>query len=103
MIKKLLEGHECEEAQDGLIAVQKVKDVIDSNIHYDAIFMDFVMPNMNGPDATRAIRKLGYTGPILGVTGNSVEADKNIFKDAGATVVLIKPFKMAMLSGIIDL
>ena len=70
---------------------------------YDVIFTDFMMPKMNGPDATRAIRALGYTGPIIGVTGNAHEEDKDIFINAGATGVIIKPLKMAKLLEVVDL
>ena len=37
---------------------------------FDAILMDFIMPNMDGPTATRQLRTMGYTGVIFGVTGN---------------------------------
>lgn len=38
---------------------------------FDAILMDFMMPNMDGPTATKAIREMGYIGPIVGVTGET--------------------------------
>ena len=79
MLGKLLEqrGHECEEANDGMEALNMVKKVFRSqsrisisaietskaqilNEYYNAIFMDFIMPQMNGPDTTRAIPELGY-------------------------------------------
>jgi CheY-like chemotaxis protein len=59
--------------------------------------MDFVMPNMNGPDATRKIRELGYDGIIIGVTGNTLPCDIDHFKLSGANDVLAKPLNMEKL------
>ena len=49
---------------------------------------------MDGPTATKAIRKLGYTGRIFGVTGNGMAADVQQFTDSGVERVLIKPFTL---------
>ena len=49
---------------------------------------------MDGPTATRAIRELGYTGRIFGVTGNGMAADVQLFIDSGVDRVLVKPFSL---------
>jgi signal transduction histidine kinase/CheY-like chemotaxis protein len=89
----------CDEANDGMIAVDKVKarmaQAVRGKYQYDAILMDFVMPVMDGPTATQIIRGLGYTGPIFGVTGNALESDVNYFTSSGVNAVLAKPFDFA--------
>ena len=69
------DGHECSECADGREAVAAVKERINhanggNGKPFDAILMDYMMPNLDGPTATREIRALGYTSLIFGVTGN---------------------------------
>ena len=81
-----------DEAEDGQIAVTMIRESIDNNHQsFDVILMDFVMPNMNGPEATRHIRDMGYKGIIIGVTGNTLQSDIDEFKLHGANDVLPKP------------
>ena len=71
MLSKLLKskGYNIEEAADGQIAVDKIKQEADAGRSYDVILMDFVMPVMDGPTATRAIRAMHILTPIFGLTG----------------------------------
>ena len=104
-----LAGYQCDEAFDGVSAVEKVKKRMMEveadqegepgdgtervrKKNYDAILMDFVMPIMDGPTATSVIRSLGFTNPIFGVTGNTLDSDIEYFISKGANAVLPKPF-----------
>ena len=99
-----LAGYLCDEAFDGVSAVEKVKQRMMEveaqetdeggrrKRHYDAILMDFVMPIMDGPTATSVIRSLGFTNPIFGVTGNTLDSDIQYFISKGVNAVLPKPF-----------
>ena len=83
---------EIEEASDGADAVRKVRLSIETKRPYDLILMDFIMPNMDGPTATKIIRdELGFTGTIVGLTGNALQSDINTFLLHGAEKVLVKP------------
>ena len=93
MLHRVLEAscRSIEEAGDGDEAVAKVQQSMASNTPFDAITMDFQMPNMDGPTATKLIRDMGYTGIILGVTGNALPDDVALFISKGANRVLLKP------------
>ena len=89
-----------DEAMDGAVAVEKVRQSLksgdsgNSGDRYDLIFMDYVMPNMDGPTATREIRAMGYDGIIIGLTGNVLQHDKELFLSSGASYILFKPFDL---------
>lgn len=89
------EGHCCEEAEDGTLGVALIELVVAGRAApYDVVLMDFVMPLMDGPTATREIRALGYQGRVYGLTGNALQSDIDLFMSAGADLVLTKPLDM---------
>lgn len=90
------------EATDGKVAIQLVANEIANHRTYDLIFMDLYMPNMDGPSAVRLIRERGYTGLIVGVTGDSSDDVVNKFETCGADTVLPKPFDMGKLDVLIQ-
>ena len=85
------EGHYCDQAEDGLDAVEKVEEALESQYPYDVILMDYEMPRLCGPEATERIRSLGCDSFIFGVTGNVFPEDVANFKKRGANKVLSKP------------
>jgi len=101
--RKLLRNHmrklfsHIDEAEDGAQAVACVKRAVEQRRDYDVIFMDFVMPNMDGPTATAEIRGLGYVGAVFGVTGNALTSDIQLFIERGANNVFLKPVDMVVL------
>ncbi|MFN3455142.1 MAG: response regulator [Pseudobdellovibrio sp.] len=59
---------------------------------YDLIILDVMLPDQNGMDTARHIRRDGFTGPILMLTALSTTKDKVNGLDAGADDYLTKPF-----------
>lgn len=53
-----------------------------------------MMPRMRGTEATAKIRKLGFRGLIVGITGNALDDDVKDFMDHGANKVMTKPFDL---------
>ncbi len=85
-------------AEDGAEAVTLAQEMT-----YVAIFMDMQMPNVNGLEATREIRRLpGYRQtPIIAMTANAFAEDKAKCLEAGMNDFLIKPFNPDQLFAIL--
>ncbi len=85
------EGVRVDLAESGLQAVTMATDPARQ---YDAILMDIQMPDVDGLEATRRIRKHPSTGrtPILAMTANASTADRNDCLEAGMDAHIGKPF-----------
>ena len=72
---------------------------------YDIVFMDHMMPGMDGIETTAAIRELGgdYRSiPIIALTANAISGMKEIFLEKGFNDYLSKPIELAKLNEIMD-
>ena len=90
-------GHVVVEAEDGLQALDKYEQSLCEQRFFDGVFMDFVMPRMNGPQAAHELRSRGFKQPIIGVTGNVLSQDVDCFLAQGANSVLSKPLQVVDL------
>lgn len=88
IIKKYasFEGHETEEASDGMQAVQMA-----ANTDYDLIIMDVMMPELDGFSACREIRKHKKT-PIIMLSARGEEYDRIHGFELGVDDYVVKPF-----------
>ena len=94
-------GYEVEVARNGREAVEAA-----SRTPYDAILMDCEMPELDGYDATRAIRQR-ETGqdrriPVIALTGHASADDERVCLKAGMDAVLTKPVTLPALRGTLD-
>ena len=73
-------------AEDGLQALDRVHQQ-----KFDLILMDMQMPNMNGFQTTKALRKLGIDTPIIALTARVLKTDQQECLQAGCDAYLAKP------------
>ena len=86
-------GLQIETADSGYEAIELIK----SGKTYDIIFMDHMMPKMDGIEATKIIRGMGYTGSIVALTANAVVGQSEIFLSSGFDGFVSKPIDLKYL------
>ncbi len=102
MLKKL--GYDFELAENGLEAINILTNKPDQ---FDLILMDCQMPEMDGYEATKHIRennadKLNQAIPIIALTANAMEGDKEKCIAAGMDDYLSKPIQLNKLKHLLD-
>jgi CheY-like chemotaxis protein len=84
-------GYQLEVANNGREAVEKYTAEPE---RYDLIFMDVHMPEVDGLEATKVLRNLGYTEtPIIAMTADAMKEDRDKCLDAGMNDYMAKPIK----------
>ena len=112
---KLLLAEDERELSDALTAIlkhnnysvdavydgQEALDYLVSERNYDIIFMDHMMPGLDGIDTTRLIKRFHpkYSGiPIIALTANVMEDAKKMFLDEGMSDIIPKPIEVQTLN-----
>ena len=98
MVEKL--GYRADVAANGTEAVRVL-----SEVHYDAVLMDCHMPEMDGFDATREIRKnepAGRHTPVIAMTASALSGDRERCLAAGMDDYIAKPIKMHVIAAVLE-
>ncbi len=65
--------------------------------HVDLMIMDVGLPDMDGREAVKLLRKSGFKAPIIMLTANTADSDTILGLEAGANDYVTKPFRFAVL------
>ena len=85
----------CKIAADTAMSGQQAIDMIKEN-QYDIVFMDHMMPGMDGVEATKIIREMGVKVTIIALTANAIAGAKEEFFAAGMDDWLTKPINKTL-------
>jgi len=90
-------GLNIETVKSGFEAIEKITE----NKEYDIVFMDHMMPKMDGLKTTRLLRELGYSQPIVALTANAVIGQEEMFLANGFDSFISKPIDSRELNYIL--
>jgi len=88
----LTEEFDAFEAADGAQAMERVKAE-----QFDLVILDVGLPDTDGRELCKRMRKAGVKSPILMLTGHDTDADQILGLDSGANDYVTKPFKFPVL------
>ncbi|MCL1997487.1 MAG: ATP-binding protein [Turicibacter sp.] len=84
---------QTETVESGFLALEKVEN----GAAYDIIFMDHMMPKMDGMETTQKLREMGYTGTVVALTANAIAGNEEKFQQAGFNGFISKPINVQHL------
>jgi len=91
-------GLSIDVSMSGLEAIERIR----SGSVYDVIFMDHMMPKMDGIEAVKIIRNLGYKEPIVALTANALAGQAEIFFNNGFDGYISKPIDIRQLNSTLN-
>ena len=91
-------GMKIDSAISGYKAIEKVQ----SGEVYDVIFMDHMMPLMDGIETTQKLRSLGYDGTIIALTANALAGNDEMFRQNGFDGFISKPIDIRDLNAVLN-
>ncbi|MCL2009034.1 MAG: ATP-binding protein [Synergistaceae bacterium] len=96
VVKGLLSPYKLsvDTVMSGFAAIDKIKD----GKEYDIVFMDHMMPQMDGVETTKIIRGLGYARPIVALTANALVGQSDMFLANGFDGFISKPIDVRELN-----
>lgn len=87
-----LEEFVTEEAESGAQALSRAKEG-----QYDALLLDVGLPDMDGREVCRLLRRAGFAAPVIMLTGADSDSDTVLGLEAGANDYVTKPFRFNVL------
>jgi signal transduction histidine kinase len=91
-------GLSIDTAMSGFEAIEKIRN----GCEYDLVFMDHMMPGMDGVEATKILRDMGYTRPIVALTANAVVGQADMFMENGFNAFISKPVDLRQLNALLN-
>ncbi len=90
-------GVEVTVAENGQVACDKALAASQAGTPFDVILMDMQMPVLDGYQATQQLRKSGYTFPIIALTANAMQSDRQRCFESGCNDYATKPINRQQL------
>lgn len=88
----LYQDFETAQAPDGTAALELARTG-----HFDAVFLDVGLPDMDGREVCRLLRRSGVKCPIIMLTAAGADSDQILGLDSGANDYVTKPFRVGVL------
>ncbi|MEN6458888.1 MAG: ATP-binding protein [Thermoguttaceae bacterium] len=90
-------GAVVEIADNGQAAIERLRQATDAGGPFDCVLMDMQMPVLDGYDATRHLRRMGFVVPVIALTAHAMRGDREQCLNAGCTDYISKPVDRGQL------